>query len=317
MAGKVKVSIIIPTFNRAKELLTCLRSIAKQNYQDYEVIVVDDASTDNIEEVLEASGWLKKIIYKRNPRNLGVSVSKNVGVKASEGSYLWFLDSDTEVIRPGCLKFMVEYLEKNPKVGALGCEVTIDKGIKVIRQHYYFSNDETYPYGQRIVTNKADYLATCNCFTRRRILKKVGGFNEEYFYGYEDAELGRKIINLGYKNRIDYRAAVFHLRSTTTRTANYRMFFKNRIRFWIWNFPLKKIYVLPFVDIKNFLEGAIWSIKLSSKDIRGQKKSKAVFLLGKLGLFFEFLMGIFYGYLWNLIFLPKTLAMIKKRKAYV
>jgi hypothetical protein len=158
-----------------------------------------------------------------------------------------------------------------------------------------------------------DYLATCNCFVRTELVGKVGGFNERYFYGYEDAELGKRILDLGYQNIIDSRTAVFHLRSSTSRTANYKLFFKNRIRFAIWNFPFLQVIKLPVIDLRNFIGGIKMAKELPTEQIKGQASSKVNQIFGRAGMLLEYLFGLIYGYSWNLIFLPKTLFLDKKR----
>lgn len=313
--SKVKVSIIIPSYNRARDLINCLRTVFKQDFNDFEVIVVDDGSTDNTKKALEEKDFLNKIIYLRDKERVGVSKTKNKGVKLAKGKYCWFLDSDTKILSMKCLWFLYKTSERNPQIGSLGCEIIQRGNDCLIREHTFFSNDLTYLFDSknRVIMKSCDYLATCNCFVRTELLKKIGGFNELYFYGYEDAELSKRILDLGYKNIIDSRVAVFHLRSLTSRTANYRLFFKNRIRFAIWNFSFLQVIKLPIIDIRNFIEGIRTAKKLPTNQIKGQSSSKINQTLGKVGMLLEYIFGLIYGYSWNSIFLFKTLFMDRKR----
>ncbi len=92
---KNKVSVIIPTYNRAKFIPNAVKSIIDQNYNNIEIIVVDDGSTDNTDEVINA---LKKehhnILYCRNERQKGPSGARNTGINKSTGDFISFLDSD-------------------------------------------------------------------------------------------------------------------------------------------------------------------------------------------------------------------------------
>jgi len=312
---KIKVSVIIPTYNRKDDLVSCLGSVFEQNFGSREIIVVDDASTDDTKQVLREKGFLDKVVYVGNSERVGVSKAKNVGVKLAKGKYCWFLDSDTKILGKECLQFLYETLERDSRVGSFGCEVIKRGENLLIREHTFFANDLTFSFSKRneLKMRECDYLATCNCFVRKDLVQVAGGFNEFYFYGYEDAELGKRILDLGFKNFIDYQAAVFHLRSLGSRTSSYRLLFKNRIRFALWNFPLLQIVKLPLIDIKNFFEG----IKMSRKLTAGQLRSKTITdtrgTIGKVRVLVEYLFGLAYGYCWNLIFLPKTLSLKNKR----
>jgi len=89
------VSVVIPTFNRA--LMTCraIQSVFNQSFNNYEIIVVDDGSTDNTSEVIKKK-WNGKITYIRYQNNKGGSYARNIGIKKSRGRYIAFLDSDDE-----------------------------------------------------------------------------------------------------------------------------------------------------------------------------------------------------------------------------
>lgn len=315
MRNKVKVSIIIPSYNRAGDLIDCLKAVFNQDFDYFEVIVIDDASTDDTKQILQEKDFLDKIVYLRNERRTGVSGSKNRGVKLAKGKYCWFLDSDTKILDKKCLQFLCETSERDSLIGSLGCEV-IQRGENLlVREHTFFTNDLTYPFleGNGLRMKSCDYLATCNCFVRKDLVQEVGGFNEFYFYGYEDAELGKKILDLGYKNFLDCRAAVFHLRSLSSRTSSYRLLFKNRIRFTIWNFSLKQLVKLPFIDFENIIAGIKKTKRLPADQFRGKSIAGTNQVLNKVRVLAEYLFGLAYGYCWNLVFLPQTLSCKSKR----
>lgn len=109
------VSVIIPTYNRGDLILDSLRSIFLQNYSDYEIIVVDDGSTDNTEDVLSYLIKDNKIRYVKQD-NQGESSARNHGILLSQGKYIAFLDSD-DLFEPTKLKMQVQYLEDHPEIG--------------------------------------------------------------------------------------------------------------------------------------------------------------------------------------------------------
>jgi len=90
-----KVSIVIPTYNRAQLLSRAIRSVLDQTYQNFELIVVDDGSKDDIEKIIDTFND-DRIKYFRHSVNLGGSTARNTGIKNSCGEYIAFLDSDDE-----------------------------------------------------------------------------------------------------------------------------------------------------------------------------------------------------------------------------
>ena len=101
------VSVIIPTFNRAHLLGRAIQSVLDQTYRDFELIIVDDASTDNTREVLK-SFKDERIIYIKHDKNWGAAVARNIGIREARGEYIAFQDSDDE--------WLPEKLEKQIKV---------------------------------------------------------------------------------------------------------------------------------------------------------------------------------------------------------
>lgn len=89
------VSIITPTFNRADVLERCIKSILNQTYKKFKLIIIDDASSDNIQkEVMKYKNKDKRIHYIKNKKNIGPSASRNKGIKIAKGEFIAFLDSD-------------------------------------------------------------------------------------------------------------------------------------------------------------------------------------------------------------------------------
>lgn len=109
----VKVSIIIPTYNRAQLLPRALETVLSQTYKDFEVIVVDDGSTDNTPEIMKQFEGRVKYIRKENG---GSASARNRGIEESKGEYIAFLDSD-DYWMPEKLAEQVKILDAYPKVG--------------------------------------------------------------------------------------------------------------------------------------------------------------------------------------------------------
>jgi len=132
-----KVSVVIPTYNRAHLIRRAIESVLNQTYQDFEIIVVDDGSTDNTEKVVR-SFEDKRIRYIRHERNKGYPKALNTGITVARGEYIAFLDDDDEWL-PTKLEKQTEKFEKVPdKVGLIysGAEVR-EREKNVIQKTYY------------------------------------------------------------------------------------------------------------------------------------------------------------------------------------
>ena len=109
------VSVIIPTYNRSNFILETLESVFAQTYSDYEIIVINDGSTDDTEDILKpliSSGSIRYLFQA----NQGESAARNHGIRLAHGRYIAFLDSD-DLILPKKLEKQVEFLENNPEIG--------------------------------------------------------------------------------------------------------------------------------------------------------------------------------------------------------
>ena len=108
-----KVSVIIPTYNRADFIEDAVESVLCQTYKDYEIIIVDDGSTDGTEDVLQKYHNKIRYIYKSNG---GEASARNTGIKHAQGAYIAFLDSD-DLWLPERLKFGVQALDADKNIG--------------------------------------------------------------------------------------------------------------------------------------------------------------------------------------------------------
>lgn len=105
------VSIVIPTYNRAAYVATAIKSVLIQSYKDYEIIVVDDGSTDSTRDVLEP--YRDRILYLYQ-ENKGVSAARNTGIQKAKGEWIAFLDSDDEWML-NKLAIQMQYVQNYPK----------------------------------------------------------------------------------------------------------------------------------------------------------------------------------------------------------
>ena len=182
-----KVSVIIPTYNRAHLVSRAIKSVLNQNFQDFEIIVVDDGSTDNTEEVIK-SFKDKRIRYIWHEINKGGNAARNTGLKNSRGEYIAFLDSDDEWL-PEKLERQLEIFEKSQdeKLGFVYCGVIfINK--KENKELRFLPKVKGYVYKNMLADNitfggsdnliKKEVFNICGFFDECEELKKRGA--QEY-----------------------------------------------------------------------------------------------------------------------------------------
>ncbi len=106
---EIKVSIIIPVYNVAAYVEECIQSVLNQDYENIEIIIVDDCGTDNSMELVRKmiAGTSKEIHILKHDHNRGFAAGRNTGIKNAVGNYIYFLDSD-DYIEPDCISRLVK-----------------------------------------------------------------------------------------------------------------------------------------------------------------------------------------------------------------
>jgi glycosyltransferase involved in cell wall biosynthesis len=167
------VSVIIPTFNRAREVVRAISSVLYQSFTDYEILVVDDGSTDGTKDAVALFG--RRITYMPHPSNLGVSAARNTGIRESKAPFITFLDSDDYWL-PEKLEVQVGFLGHQAQ--ALACqteEIWIRNGRRVNpkKKHLKPSGDIFEP------SLKLCLVSPSAVMLNRSLLEKVGLFDED------------------------------------------------------------------------------------------------------------------------------------------
>ncbi|MBA4393224.1 MAG: hypothetical protein C0407_06700 [Desulfobacca sp.] len=316
-----KVTAIIPSWNRKEDLALCLRGLSEQDYPALEIVVVDNGSTDGTPEMLRDLPGIK-VIW--NERNQGACQARNQAVLATQGTLLWFLDSDIEILDSGLLRRLVDTYQKAPSPGCLGGESLMEAGRPVgfLCCHITPNGGTQREWIRRSDDHlvNCDYLPTANCLISRSLFESLGGFNKVYGYLAEDKELGFKIKKAGYNNWTAYPLTVWHKESQISRIGRFRLYHQNRIRFVLLNFGLIEILMLPFFDLlfwfnprnwKKVSEGAKHSYVLKNEKGKRSSLPKVLHLTWTMGYSF------FYAYVWNLIHLSETLRVRKSPRNFL
>jgi glycosyltransferase involved in cell wall biosynthesis len=183
------VSIIIPVYNASKYIVRALNSVKGQTFVSYEVIVVDDGSTDDSVIKVQKHPLNVKLIKQTNG---GASSARNVGIKAAKGKYIAFLDSDDEWV-PSKLLIQIAYLEKNKSLIALYCKDYSLRHQSVVIEH---SLPELIVKGCEEIFMHPYNLTTSSFLVKSSIIREVGGFDERLNTA-EDIDLYLKVSLFG------------------------------------------------------------------------------------------------------------------------
>ena len=167
------ITIAMITRNMKESLKECLVSLSQQTVSDYEIVLVDDRSTDGTKELIEQHGD-PRIRYFRNDRRLGYAGTRNLTLEKARGEYIFFTDADC-VPQKDWLERGLQAYKKNGCLGVVGKTLPLGESTR---------------RSDRIVANLDGRFMTCNMSFRREIFDKLGGFDPAFDTGQEDVEFG-------------------------------------------------------------------------------------------------------------------------------
>ncbi|MFC1815086.1 glycosyltransferase family 2 protein [Thermodesulfobacteriota bacterium] len=206
----MRFSVIVPVYNANKTLSKLLASIGNQSHQDFELIIVDDCSTDGSPEIAQAYGC--KLI--RLPQNHGPAYCRNIGAQNAKGNLLAFTDSDCEVA-PDWLQNIQAHFSENEIEAVMGKLVLPSStllGDSISALGFPAGGAIGFDKIWRVDTNGfTDSLSTCNCAISKDIFINLGGFDESFPYpGGEDSLLAYNLKKYNYRIKYCCDVLVYH-----------------------------------------------------------------------------------------------------------
>jgi glycosyltransferase involved in cell wall biosynthesis len=273
-------SVVIPTYNRADFILQTLNTVFNQSFQDYEIIVADDCSTDNTKEILQPLIAQHKIKFVQHDQNYERGKTRNTGMLHAQGKYLTFLDSD-DFMYPDNLKDAYEYAVQHPEK-------------KVFHNLYELINPQRevlYKYDFRPLKNPLKQLAEGNflschgVFLHREVYSTVFWDENRLLSGSEDHEYWLRVLahypDLGRINKINTGVVEHAQRSVNTAQVTqgehrFEYFFQK-----IDTDPVYQTYYKPYLNkIKSTCYIFLSLMAFNAGDIQKMKyyKQKALTL---------------------------------------
>ena len=257
------VSIIIVNWNSKENLEECLESLFKISYKTYEVIMVDNGSTDDSVEFVKNN--FPKVVIVRSKTNLGFAGGNNLGFKECRGKYILFLNNDT-IVTKNFLSKLVKFMEKKADVGIVQPKILFHRSGTYLHHKINSIGSFLLPsgflyhlsYGKEDKSRDNSYeifSAYGACFlARKKIIDKLGLFDDDYFAYFEETDLSHRVWLSGSKVMIDPSALIYHKGARTsvrlpTAFIQYHSF-KNRLQTYLKNFSainLLKIFLPHFL----------------------------------------------------------------------
>jgi GT2 family glycosyltransferase len=287
----VRLSIVILCWNDLKVINDCLHSIYSGTHStEFEVIVSDNGSNDGSQKFIRETFPRVRLI--ENGANLRFSKGNNVGIRASCGEYILILNPDT-IIHEGSLDQWIEFADRHPEAGGFGCRVLNPDGSyqgsarpfptiwrewlaalclsrlgylsdTFISDRYVRWNGDT----ERLI----DWHSGCCVMVRADLLRKLGGFDEQFQYYYEDVDLCRRVWNAGRCILFTPKVTITHLGGQSTSSRFPIPFeldkYRNRYRYFYKYFGRKgarscRQYSLARIWVRRIGYGIISLLKPS------------------------------------------------------
>ena len=214
-----KATVIIPNYNGMKYLPDCIKSLRAQTSRDFDILIVDNASTDGSREWIEKEG----LSCINNKENLGFAGGVNVGIKACTTEYVILLNNDTKAF-PSYVENLIRAIERSKRIFSVSSmmikesnHALIDDagdGLCVLGWGYQRGIDEPISKYER----KKEVFTACAgaAIYRRAVFDRIGFFDEKHFAYLEDIDIGYRAKIHGYHNMYEPSARVYHIGSATS-----------------------------------------------------------------------------------------------------
>lgn len=243
------VSVVILSYNSKEDLKECIPSLISQTYQDFEIIIVDNASTDGSEEFIRLNYPEIKVV--QTCKNLGYAAGNNAGFEVAEGEYIVVVNPDT-VADPEWLAELINPFESDPTIAATTSKILIyyqkDKINTCANTSHY--TGLTFCRGlNKSASELDDYqpvgaVSGCSFAIRSAMFKNINGFDSDFFLYQEDADLSWRIRFAGGKIMYVPESIIYHKFKLSIAPQKEFYLERNRYLILLKNFNLKTLLLL-------------------------------------------------------------------------
>ena len=258
-----RVTVVIPNWNGLVHMRTCLDALRRQDYPNFEVHVVDNGSTDGSVDSIRRE--YPEVVLLPQASNLGFAAGVNVSLQRLDTPYYALLNNDTEV-EPTWLSALVRALEEKREFGAATSRsMQFDRrdlidncgvAVTTIATAFYIGRGERVP-GRHDASVEVFCPCAAAALYRTELLRDVGLFDEAFFAGYEDVDLGFRARRLGWRTIYVPDAVVYHKIHATLETVAHRSaYLAQRNVEWVWLKNMPGALMLRYAHVRLLYEMA-------------------------------------------------------------
>jgi N-acetylglucosaminyl-diphospho-decaprenol L-rhamnosyltransferase len=269
------LSIVLVGWNNKAYLDPCLKSLYESEMKNtFDVIVVDNGSTDGSQQMLAEKYPQVKII--QNPGNVGLGKASNQGIEATTGRYILLLNNDT-IVNGSSFDAMVDFLDKNPRTGAVGGKLLNPDGTIQAGYNYFSSLYQELLVATRVgefirpgypavmdanQIKSVDWLGSACLMVRRSALDKVGRLDEGYFIYGDEADLQYRLKKAGWEVHFLPEAHTVHFGGRSmNRWSRRKMVYRGKLLFYQKHYGILQTFGLRLMlGILSIAKLIAWSI---------------------------------------------------------
>lgn len=267
----MQVSIIIVNYNTLELTKNTIESVLEKTQKiTYEIILVDNNSSDGSRKFFSSEYYSKEIKFIQSEVNLGFGKANNLGINLAKGKYIFLLNSDTLLIN-NSIKILYDFMEENKDVGICGGNL-YDENQKPAHSYnvipkWWFDIYEVYKkiylkiFKKRLDYNytnkprKVGYITGADMFIRKSVLDEVGSFDPDFFMYFEETELSSRIRKAGYFIYSVSEAKIVHLegKSFTFKETRFKMMTESKYKYFKKVYGQKELYLNYIISQVKYL----------------------------------------------------------------
>jgi GT2 family glycosyltransferase len=234
-----KIFIVVLNWNGEADTKDCLISLRKISYSNYEIILIDNGSTDGSDNRLKSA--FPEVAFYKNIENFGFAKGNNIGIRYAlekGADYIVLLNNDT-VVDPDFLTFLIQKAESNPQIGIIGPKIYFFNsdiiwyggGMLNARTGFTYHIGEGEPdNGQCDEEREVDFISGCVMLVKKKVFDNVGLLDKDYFHSHEDADYCLRAKKKGFKIAYVPKSVVYHKLARTCggRRSAFYLYYRTR-----------------------------------------------------------------------------------------